>query len=302
MGFEINKFRDSIKEIDWEKSSAPNIETEEGLMDYGDYVVIDNFLQNPDDLINALLACPADYIDKVATVTHKEEGKFPYGMKDPGINQLLVPHYMTPLLFGVFKNLVDSEFIPADCNANLEGDGMKKFLIDLPKHCSTIGNLMYDGCICSVNANVPSFSQWDYNGVLFLNDSQDSEWTLWDFVWNDKAYSTAEDIMEESSQNPELVQDMGGWLNEHGVAKEESQEYEKYKDSDHFMQTRSVEAVKNRLVLFRGHCFSAVNFSGNDELYTLQLGMNEIQKPQSQKGGNEFQNDDAAFQNDDVYS
>ena len=44
MGFEIKRFRDSIKEVDWEKASAPTIETEEGIDDYGDYVVIDNFL------------------------------------------------------------------------------------------------------------------------------------------------------------------------------------------------------------------------------------------------------------------
>ena len=52
MGFEIKKFRDQIKEVDWEKSSAPNTETEEGIDDYGDYVVIDNFfLLKPDDIM-----------------------------------------------------------------------------------------------------------------------------------------------------------------------------------------------------------------------------------------------------------
>ena len=291
MGFEIKKFRDQIKEVDWEKSSAPNTETEEGIDDYGDYVVIDNFLRNPDDFIDAALSCPADWLDQVATVTNREEGKFPYGNKEAGISQLLVPHYMTPLLFGVYKSLIDCEFLPADCNMNLDGAGMQKFLLRLPQYCSTVGSLMYPECICSVNSNVPSFTQWNYNATLFLNDSPGSEWTLWDFVWDGKSYSNAEDIFEEGNENPEKVEDMGEWLNTNGIPQIESQIYEKFKDTDHFMQTRSVDAVKNRLVIHRGHTFSAINYSGNDELYMLKIGMNEIPKPKAQDG-NEFTNDE----------
>ncbi len=293
--FELEtNFRDSIKEIDWEKSSAPNVETDEGIDDYGDYAILDNFLANPDDLLEGMLACPADWVDQVAQACHREDGKFPYGLKDPGIQQLIVPHYITPLLFGVYKTLVDTEFIPADCNINMEGQGMQRFLTQLPSYCSTVGNLMYDGCVCSGNANIPGFDRWDFNAYLFLNDHEDSTFNLWDFIWKDKAYSNYEDIMEEAGENPEDVEDMANWLNTNALHKVESMVYEPYQDSDHFMRTRSVTAVKNRLVVCKGNSFKNLNYGGGNELYTLQIGMNEIPKAPQQ--------DQNEFNNDEVYS
>ena len=72
----------------------------------------------------------------------------------------------------------------------------------------------------TISSNVPSFTQWNYNATLFLNDSPGSEWTLWDFVWDGKSYSNAEDIFEEGNENPEKVEDMGEWLNTNGIPHE----------------------------------------------------------------------------------
>ena len=41
----------------------------------------------------------------------------------------------------------------------------------------------------------------------------------------------------------------------------------------------------------KGVQFRLVNYSGEGELYTLQLGMNDMPKPKSMDG-NEFQNDE----------
>ena len=287
--FEVeSKIRDDIKEVNWEKVSTPNMETEDKIDDYGDYAVVDDFLQFPDEFVEAIKSCPADYLDIVAKQMYGEIGKFPFRAKEPGINQLLVPHYMTPLLFGFYKSLIDCEFIPSDLNTNLEGEGMRKFLSQLPGYCSTVGNLMYPKCIHSVNAHIPTFAQWDYTGLLFLNDNEGSEFNVYDLKYGDKYYSNAEDIMEEDE---EVTSDIAKWLNDNALHKEESQEYEKFKETDHFIQTRSVEAKKNRLIIMKGVQFRLVNYSGEGELYTLQLGMNDMPKPKSMDG-NEFQNDE----------
>ena len=50
--FEVeSKIRDDIKEVNWEKVSTPNMETEDKIDDYGDYAVVDDFLQFPDEFI-----------------------------------------------------------------------------------------------------------------------------------------------------------------------------------------------------------------------------------------------------------
>ena len=290
--FEVaSKFKDVINEINWEKITSPVMETDDQINDYGDYAVIDNFLQFPDEFVDALSKCPADFLDIVAKQTHAEIGKFPYGAKDPGVHQLLVPHYLVPMLFGFYKACIDCEFIPADLNTNLEGEGMKRFLNNLPGYCSTVANLMYPGCVNSVGQNVPTFDRWDYSAVLFLNDSPDSTFNLYDLEWNGKYYANAEDLMEEKG---EVLEDIAQWLNTNATAKEESEEYKRYaegKEGDHFIQTRSVEVVKNRLVILKGNQFRLTNYSGNGELYQLQIGMNDIPKPK-EMDGNEFRNDE----------
>ena len=77
--FEIKpSLRERIKEINWEKVSSPNQEIDDGVDDYGDYAVIDNFVQFPEELLDALINVPADYLEKVAELSHTEAAKFPF--------------------------------------------------------------------------------------------------------------------------------------------------------------------------------------------------------------------------------
>ena len=283
-----SSLRERINEVNWEKVSTPNLDVDDGIDDYGDYAVIDNFMQFPDELLEALLSVPGDFLEKVAEASHSEVGKFPFGLKEPGVNQLIPQPYLTPLLFGMYKALVDTEFIPADSNVNMEGEQMKKFISQLPEYCSTVGNLMFDGTICNVNADIPSFTRWEHGGMLFLQDHPVSSFNLYNLHWKGKYYSNAEDIMTE---DPVIVNDIADWLNENATAKEESKVYEPFKESEHFIKTRSVEVKKNRLVLFKGHTFRCLNYGGGDDLYSLILGQNPVPKAQQQQG-NEFQNDD----------
>ena len=106
-------------------------------------------MQFPEELLDALLSVPGDFLEKVAEASHSEVGKFPFGLKEPGVNQLIPQPYLTPLLFGMYKALVDTEFVPADSMVNMEGEQMKKFIpevevIDVPnepdKFVSTLEN------------------------------------------------------------------------------------------------------------------------------------------------------------------
>ena len=283
-----SSLRERINEVNWEKVSTPNLDVDDGIDDYGDYAVIDNFVQFPDELLEALLSVPGDFLEKVAEASHSEVGKFPFGLKEPGVNQLIPQPYLTPLLFGMYKALVDTEFIPGDSNVNMEGEQMKKFISQLPEYCSTVGNLMFDGTICNVNADIPSFTRWEHGGMLFLQDHPASSFNLYNLHWKGKYYSNAEDIMTEV---PVIVNDIAEWLYEIATAKEESKVYEKFKESEFFIKTRSVEVKKNRLVLFKGHTFRCLNYGGGNDLYSLILGQNPVPKAQQQQG-NEFQNDD----------
>ena len=286
--FEIKpSLRERINEVNWEKVSSPNQEIDDGVDDYGDYAVIDNFVQFPDELLDALLSVPGDYLEKVAELSHTEAAKFPFGLKEAGVNQLIPQPYLTPLLFGMYKSLVDTEFVPADSMVNMEGEQMKKFISQLPEYCSTVGNLMFEGTICNVNSDIPSFTQWEHGGMLFLQDHP-STFNLYNFHWKGKYYSNAEDIMTE---DPQVVQDIAEWLDTNATAKEESKVYEAFNENEHFIKTRTVEVKKNRLVLFKGHTFRCLNYQGGEDLYSLILGMNPVPKSQKQQG-NEFQNDD----------
>ena len=93
------------------------------------------------------------------------------------------------------------------------------------------------------------------------------------------------------TEDPQVVQDIAEWVDTNATAKEESKVYEKFKESEFFIKTRSVEVKKNRLVLFKGHTFRCLNYGGGDDLYSFILGQNPVPKAQQQQG-NEFQNDD----------
>ena len=279
-----------IEQIDWEKVSAPRRETEEdeGIDDYGDYAVVDNFLINPDDFLEALLKVPADYLNQVINISHSETGEYPFGIKQPGIEQSIPTGYIMPTLFGVYKSLIDTEFVPGDCEENLRGEGLQKWIQKIPYYSETKGVTYYNGVLCSKRADLPEFSKWEFNALLFLQDDPNSSFDLYDLNWKDKYYSCAEDVM---SEDPTVVQDIADWLDKNALPLKESMVYEKFNGDDHFVKTRSVEVKKNRLVLFKGHTFRTMNYGGGKDLYTLNIGMNQVPKEENQQQ-NEFTNDD----------
>ena len=93
------------------------------------------------------------------------------------------------------------------------------------------------------------------------------------------------------SEDPTVVQDIADWLDKNALPLKESMVYEKFDQDDHFIKTRSVEVKKNRLVLFKGHTFRTMNYGGGKDLYTLNIGMNQVPKEENQQQ-NEFTNDD----------
>ena len=70
-----SSLRERINEVNWEKVSSPNHDVDDGIDDYGDYAVIDNFMQFPEELLDALLSVPGDFLEKVAEASHSEVGR-----------------------------------------------------------------------------------------------------------------------------------------------------------------------------------------------------------------------------------
>lgn len=282
-----------IKQVDWEKACSPrrDIEGDEGIDDYGDYAVIDDFLTNPDEMMEALLTCPSNFLDQIIKMSHNESGKFPFGVKQPGLEQVVPPTYILPLLHGVYKSLVDCEFVPGDCNEylNPKKKGVQEWMENIPAYSETKAITHYDGCLCNDRAHFPEFSKWEFNALIFMNDHDNASFDLYDLKWKDKYYSCAEDIMSEDQQ---VVEDIVEWLDGNAIPTQDSMVYEPFQDTDQFVKTRSVEIKKNRLVLFKGHTFRTINFSGGKDLYHLHIGMNQMPKHESDQPKNEFINDD----------
>ena len=274
--------RDKILQPDWEDVLGSIVSTGD-IEDYGDYAVIDNFIEKIDALAEIMESYPADAREKLVEASHKEFGEFLQGYKMPGITQLLPTHYFTPLLFACYKSFIECEFIPHDLDANISEQGKIEFLQRLPNLCSVQGRMFHDSMIVSKNANLPNLGNFDFHASLILNDPPEGcGISLWDVVWGEDRFSSVEDLLDIEDQ--EVKSDVSQWLNENAVCTKETVSYEHFDGNEHFDRSRFIEAKKNRLILHKGTIFVNHEYKGGGDFYFLNVLMNTPPKPKELDG------------------
>ena len=161
--------RSQILEVDW-NNICGSVTSTQDIEDYGDYAIIDNFIENIDELYEACIHYPSDFRSKTAESSHLEFGEFKNGYKFPGIEQLLPSDYFNPLLLTCYKSFVECEFIPHDLDTNISDEGKFKFMQKLPRICVVKGTLLHEGMVINKNGDAPGLGNFDYQATLFLND------------------------------------------------------------------------------------------------------------------------------------
>lgn len=275
--------RNQILEVDWNGICGSIVSTQD-IDDYGDYAIIDNFLEKPDELYEACVRYPADARSKLAESSHLEFGEFKNGFKFPGIEQLLPSDYFNPLLFACYKAFVECEFIPHDLDTNVSDEGKFRFMQKLPRISVVKGTLLHEGMIINQNADAPGLGNFDYQATLFLNDPPEGSGIgLYDIVFGDNRCSGIEDLMD--IENNDDKAEIGAWLNENAVCSSQTVEYNgNFVPGDHWDQTRFIEAQKNRLILHRGTVFQRYEYLGQGDLYMLNIYMNQPPKSKELEG------------------
>ena len=99
--------RDKILQPDWEDILGSIVSTQD-IEDYGDYAVIDNFIEKIDELAKVLESYPADAREKHVEASHIEFGEYLAGFKMPGITQLLPTHYSLHYCLHVINHLLNA--------------------------------------------------------------------------------------------------------------------------------------------------------------------------------------------------
>ena len=274
--------RDKILQPDWEDILGSIVSTTD-IEDYGDYAIIDNFIDKIDELAAVMEKYPADAREKLVEASHREFGEFDQGFKMPGITQLLPTHYFTPLLFACYKSFIECEFIPHDLDANISEQGKVDFLRKLPNLSSVQGQLMFDVMIVSKNANLPNLGNFDFHATLILNDPPEGcGISLWDIDWEGERYSSVEDLLD--IEDKDVKSNVAHWMNENAVCKRETEYYTHFDGNEHFDRSRFVEAKKNRLILHKGTIFVNQEFPGGGDFYFLNVLMNTPPKPKELDG------------------
>lgn len=274
--------RDSILQVDWEDVCGSVVSTSD-IDDYGDYAIVDNFIEKIDSLKEACCRYPTDARSKYIEAAHAEFGEFERGFKFPGIEQMLPGEYFNPLLFAAYKLFVECEFIPHDLDSNISDEGKFRFMQKLPQISVVKGNLYHDNMIINKNAEMPGLGNFDFQATLFLNDPPEGSGIgLYDLVFDDVRCSGIEDLMDLDDEEQKSM--IGRWLNENAVCSNETVEYENFKENEHFQQTRFIEAKKNRLVLHKGTIFQRYEYEGTGDMYMLNIYMNNPPKPPNLEG------------------
>ncbi len=273
--------RDVIKEINWDTISASGSDDTE-VDDFGDYAVVDNFLQKPDDFWNAIDLCPAGYEAKVIEAAQKE-GKGTNEPTWPGVKQLISTHYLRGILFDCYKLFIECEFIPHDLDVNLENPS---FAFELPTYSLTYAELVTPDMFCNKNANMPAPGRFDYNAVLFRDGNPNHGISFYDYVHAGEHYSDLQDLMEINDEN--LQKEIGEGLNK-TMIEEEIVKYENFTGNESFLKSRFVEAKANRLVLFKGSKWHTYDYNNEGDFHTLTCSINNPPKPKENEG-NEFEN------------
>ena len=122
---------------------------------------------------------------------------------------------------------------------------------------------------------MPGLGNFDFQATLFLNDPPEGSGIgLYDLVFDDVRCSGIEDLMDLDDEEQKSM--IGRWLNENAVCSNETVEYKNFKESEHFQQTRFIEAKKNRLVLHKGTIFQRYEYEGTGDMYMLNLSLIHI--------------------------
>ena len=281
--------RSQILEVDWH-SICGSITSTQDIEDYGDYAIIDNFIEKIDELYEACIRYPSDARSKLAESSHLEFGEFKNGYKFPGIEQLLPSDYFNPLLFSCYKSFIECEFIPHDLDTNISDEGKYKFMQKLPRLSVVKGTLLHEGMIINQNADAPGLGNFDYQATLFLNEPpQGSGLGQYNLVFGDNRVSGIEDLLDIEDNDDKA--EIGKWLNENAVCGQETVEYKHTIPDNHWDQTRFIPAQKNRLILHRGTTFQRYEYLGQGDLYMLNVYMNNPPKSQEFLEENQIESD-----------
>lgn len=281
--------KDKILQVNWEDVCGSVTSTQD-IQDYGDYAVIDDFIEKIDDLTSAVSRYPSDSRSLEAEAAHREFGELERGFKFPGIEQLLPSTYLNPIIFACYKAFVECEFIPHDLDSNVTEEGKLQFMQKLPSISVVKGTLLHEGMIINKNAETPGLGNFDYQATLFLTEPPEGSGIgLYDVCLGDQRCSGVEDLMD--IEDNDLRTEFAKWLNENATCKSETVEYKNYKENDVFQQTRFIEAKKNRLVLHKGTNFFRYEYEGTGDMYMLSIYMNQPPK-NKELDGNEIEQDD----------
>ena len=146
--------KSKIHQVQWEEVCG-SVSSTQDIQDYGDYAIIDDFIEKIDDLTEAVSRYPSDSRSMECEAAHKEFGELEKGYKFPGIEQLLPSTYFNPIIFACYKAFVECEFIPHDLDSNTTEEGKIRFMQKLPNISVVKGTLLHPGMIINKNAETP---------------------------------------------------------------------------------------------------------------------------------------------------
>lgn len=281
--------KSKIHQVQWEEVCG-SVSSTQDIQDYGDYAIIDDFIEKIDELTEAVSRYPSDSRSMECEAAHKEFGELEKGYKFPGIEQLLPSTYFNPIIFACYKAFVECEFIPHDLDSNTTEEGKIRFMQKLPNISVVKGTLLHPGMIINKNSEVPGLGNFDFQATLFLTEPPEGSGIgLYDVVIGETRCSGIEDLMDLDDDDERNA--FGKWLSENAVCKAETTEYTNFKENDVFQQTRFIEARKNRLVLHKGTNFQRYEYEGTGDMYMLSIYMNQPPK-NKELAGNEIEQDD----------
>tara|TARA_B100001996_G_scaffold166882_2_gene127200 strand:+ start:170 stop:1072 length:903 start_codon:yes stop_codon:yes gene_type:complete len=275
--------RDRIHEINWDVVSKSGSEKTE-IDDFGDYAIVENFFETPDDFWSAIEKCPAGWNGKEAEAAFKEGVQTPEPAW-PGIKQLIPSNYLRGTLYDLYKIFIECEFIPHDLDTNLDNP---QFAFELPRYALTYAELIQQDSYCSKNANQPSPGRFDYVAVIFREDNPNHGISFFDLVYKGEHYSDVSDLAEIQDEN--VIKGIQEALAPTDV-QPETVKFEKFDGSDVYVRSRFIEAKKNRVILFKGSKWHTYEYNGEGDYHTVTIALNNPPKPK-ELDGNEFENRD----------
>lgn len=246
----------NIKEI---LTINSDIEIQEKNIDGLNYVVIDNFLKNPNHFIDFLKQFPTDHTYCLLEQHYESKETCPF-IKPPGIQQLLPNSYFEFLSVEIYKILVETNFIPEN---NAENTRNIQKLSKIIRSFVYYTNIFFPNMVCNKNSELPHIDQFDYSFNIHLNKDVGGGLSFYKLFFADKYYSSVEDIMKLTDS--EIKSSIADNLNVKCAITEDIIKYKQFDGDEMFVKYHTIPYKFNRLVLYKGSNWHNIEYNSQIE-------------------------------------